>query len=208
MVRKHRSRKQNSNRRGNNSNAGAGPQPASSALLMQPRMRPVVRFSRTITRVYDITTDGINPTFGSFAFTLQNLPAYTDFTSLFQSYRLDKIKVFFKPEYTELTDAALVSNAVNVNFNSVIDQTDPNPPSTVDDVTQYQSCKSTGITKQHSRTFKPTMLTSSQMPCSCFISTQNPSERHYGFKYAIPPTGVAMDFRSTVTISFTCAGAR
>jgi len=192
-------------KRGYNS---GGKGPAGQSAIEQPRMKPVVHFSRTVTGIYDINCDGINPSLGYFVFNLNSLPDPQDFTNLFQSYKLMKIQINFKPEYTELTDAALVSNAINVNFNSVIDQTDPNPPTTVDAVTQFQSCKSTGITKEHKRTFKPTMLTSSQMPCSCFISTQNPTERHYGFKYGIPPTGVAMIFRSTVTIWFTCAGAR
>lgn len=190
-----------------NMNTGS-PTAAKNAMLQQPRMKPVVHFSRTITQTFDIVTDGINPTLGAYAFTLNQLPSPTDFTNLFQNYKLDKIKITFKPEYTELTDAALVSNAQNVNFNSVIDQNNPNPPISVQEVTQFQSNKATGITKQHTRSFKPTMLTSSQMPCVCYISTQNPSERHYGFKYAIEPTGVAMTFRSTATFWFTCAGAK
>jgi len=200
--------------RGNNSTRvkpsddSAAPNAASRAIISQPRYKPVVNFSRTLTRTFDIVCDGINPSLGTFLFSLQQLPDYTDFTNLFQVYKLTKIKVNFKPEYTELTDAALVSNAVNVNFNSAIDQVSGAPPATVDEVTQYQSCKSTGITKPHQRSFSPTMLTSSSMPCSCFISYVNPGERHYGFVYGIPPTGISMEFKSTITFYLQAAGAR
>jgi len=190
-----------------NNNTGA-PTKATDSLMIQPRMKPVCRFSRTVTGLYDVISDGINPSLVAAIFSLAQLPNFTDYTNLYQSYRLTKIKISWEPEYTELTDAALVSNAVNVTFNSIIDQTDPAAPTSVGNVTQYQSCKSTGITRKHSRTFEPAMLTSSQMPCRCYISTTNPNERHYGIKVGINPTGVAMTFRSTVTIWFDCAGAR
>lgn len=42
--------------------------------------------------------------------------------------------------HTELTDSSLVSNAVNVTFNSAIHQTTSIPPATVDNVLEYQNC--------------------------------------------------------------------
>jgi hypothetical protein len=192
--------------RGRNNNTAAK-SAASNAIITQPRYKPVVNFSRTVTRGFEIATDGINPTLGAYTFTFDQLPNYTEFTSLFLVYRLNKIKIVWKPEYTELTDAALVSNAVNVNFNTAIDQTNSNAPGSVDEILQYQSCKSTGITKQHSRNFQPAMITESGMPCHCYISCLQPSVRHYGLKYGIPPTGVAMLFNATVTFSFSVAGS-
>jgi hypothetical protein len=190
-----------------NNNTGA-PNRATDSRLIQPRLKPVVHFSRTVVGLYNIVCDGINPSLASLQFNLSALPNFTDYTNLFQSYRLNKIKIQWDPEYTELTDAALVSNAVNVKFNSVIDQTDPAAPTSVGNVTQYQTNKATGITKQHTRIFEPAMLTSSSMPCNCYLSTTNPNERHYGVKVGVDPTGVAMTFRSTVTIWFECAGSR
>lgn len=182
--------------------------PASTAIIVQPRYRPVVNFSRTVNDLFDINCDGINPSLGIFIFTLNDLPSVTDFSKLFQMYKITKIDITFKPEYTELTDAALVSNAVNVNLNTAIQQTDSSIPGSVDDVLQFQSCKSTGITKQHHRSFTPVMLTNQFMPCHCIISTSNTSERHYGLAFGVPPTGVAMRFRSTVVYTIQTSGAR
>jgi len=195
-------------RKASKSNNTGAPNRATDKIMIQPRLKPVVRFSRTVVGIYNIICDGINPSLSSLVFNLSSLPNFTDYTNLFQSYRISKVKVRWDPEYTELTDAALVSNAVNVMFNSVVDQTDPSAPTAVGNVTQYQTCKSTPITKAHVRTFEPAVLSSNQMPCNCYISTQNPNERHYGIKIGVDPTGVAMTFRSTVTLWFECAGSR
>jgi len=200
-------RRRNFKKASKSNNTGASNR-ASDKIMIQPRLKPVVRFSRTVVGLYNVICDGINPSLVGAAFTLSALPNPTDYTNLFQSYRISKIKVRWDPEYTELTDAALVSNAVNVMFNSVVDQTDPTPPATVGTVTQYQTCKSTPITKPHVRTFEPAVLSANQMPCNCYISTQNSSERHYGIKIGVDPTGVPMTFRSTVTMWFECAGSR
>lgn len=191
-----------------NNNTGSSTR-ATSSLMAQPRFKPVARFSRTVQdSSFDVVCDGINPSLNGFKFSLSMLPDYTDFTRLFLTYEVSKIQINWKPEYTELTDAALVSNAINVNFNSAIDQTDATAPSNVQQVIQYQSNKSTGITKQHVRNFIPAMLMDGTTPCSCYISTNSPSENLYGVKVGVPPTGVAMTFRATITYWITCSGAR
>jgi len=191
----------------NNRKRQGGNGPARSSIVVQPRLYPIVKFTRTFTGTMDITTNGIAPNIGDFYFTLDMLAQYTDFTNLFLQYRLEKIRIQWKPEYTELTDAALVSNAVNVNFNSSIANATANSPTSVDDVLSCQSLKQTSITKQHSRSFEPASLMNN-MFCNCYIGCDYPSDKHYAIWYAIPPTGVAMTFRSTITFTVVCAGAR
>lgn len=170
-----------------------------SVVLRCPIYKPVYKFNRVIeSSDYNISCDGINSSLGAIIFSLDALPSYTDFTNLFDMYRIGRISIQYNPEYTELTDAALVSNAVNVFFNSVIDLNDPSTPTTVDEILQYQQLSSTRITKQHKRSWCPTILMGGLTPCSCFLPTVNPSEQHLCFKYAIPPTGVAMVFRARI----------
>ena len=145
-----------------------------------PVYRPVYKFSRVVEGVFDISTDGINPSLSAYVFRLDSLPDYTDFTRLFDMYRITKVEIDWVPEYTELTDAALVSNAVNVRFNSTVDLTDASAPASVDEVLQYQQLLSSGITKPHKRVWQPTFLMSGFIPCSCWLPTSAPSERHYG----------------------------
>lgn len=190
--------------RGSNNTWSAGN--ATMSMVAQPRFKPVIKLSRTLLERFDISTDGINPSLNAILFTLDQLPDYTDFTRLFQTYRITRVDITWTPEYTELTDAALVSNAVNVYFNSAIDQASSASPASVDEVIQYQTCNSTGITKVHKRSVRVSALMNS-MPCNCMITTQQPSERHYGLKIGIPPTGVAMTFRSKAKFYLELAGA-
>jgi hypothetical protein len=173
--------------------------------MNSPVYRPVHKFKRTLERLYDVVTDGINPTLNGYIFKLNDLPGFTDFTNLFDMYIIKKIEIDWVPEYTELTDAALVSNAVNVRFNSAVDIADNTAPATVDELLQYESLKATSITKNHSRSWKPTFLMGGVVPCSCWLPTSDSGERHYGLKIAIPPTGVAMTFRSRVRFEVECA---
>lgn len=169
--------------------------------MRSPVYRPVYKFSRTINDRYNFSTDGINPTLVAFVFTLDQLPDYTDFTRLFDMYKIQKIEIQWNPEYTELTDAALVSNAVNVYVNSVVDLTDASSPSSVDELLQSQQLQQTSVTKVHSRKWQPTFLMGGLVPCSCWLPTSSPGSRHYCVKVAVPPTGVAMTFRSRAKFS-------
>lgn len=170
-----------------------------------PVYRPIYKFNRSFEGACDISTDGINPSLVGFNFVLNQLPSVTDFTKLFDMYRIRKIEIEWLPEYTELTDAAPLSNAVNVRFNSVIDISDSGAPSSVSALLEYQQLKVTGITKPHSRSWTPTFLMGGLVPCSCWLPTSAPAERHYGLKVGIDPTGVAMTFRSKVRFEVECA---
>ena len=171
-----------------------------------PVYRPVYKFIRVVEGTYDLSTDGINPTFAGLAFSLDSLPQYTDFTNLFDMYRITKVEIDWLPEYTELTDAALVSNAVNVRFNSAVDLADDAAPSSVDEILQYQQLVSTGITRPHARSWKPTInMSETNIPCYCWVPTSEAGRKHHALKVAIPPTGVAMTFRSRVKYYVECA---
>lgn len=177
----------------------------STEIMRCPVYRPIYKFHRTIEEAYDITCDGINPSLGAMSFNLSSVPNSTNFTNLFDMYRITKVKIDWIPEYTELTDAALVSNAVNVRFNTAIDISDTGVPADVDTVLTYQQLHSTGITKPHSRTWVPAFLMGSLVPCTCWLPTSASTQPHLGLKYGIPPTGTAMILRSRVKLWIECA---
>lgn len=170
-----------------------------------PVYRPVYKFTRQVENLFDIVADGINPSLVANFFSLSQLPDSTDFTNLFDMYRITKIEIEWLPEYTELTDAALVSNAVNVRFNSTIDLTDSLAPAAVSDILQFQQLLTSGITKPHKRVFTPCFLMGGLVPCQCWLPTSSPAERHYGVKVGVDATGVAMRFRSRVKMYVECA---
>lgn len=175
--------------------------------IKNPELNQVVKFVRTVEGAFDITTTGLVSNFGVFNFSLNDIPNYTEFTTLFDLYKIEAVEIEWIPEYTELTDAALVSNAVNVYFNSAIDPAG-NTPASVDDVLQYRTLHSTSITKQHKRRFVPAYLADGILPVSSYISCASPATNMYGLVYGVPVTGVAMTFRSRARYHLSMAQAR
>jgi len=166
-----------------------------------------MKFQRTVEGAFDIVTNGLIANVGTFNFSLNDLPNYTEFTGLFDLYKIERIEIEWTPEYTELTDAAPVSNAVNVYFNTAIDPAG-NAVAAVDDVLQYRTLHSTAITRMHKRDFVPAILLDGIVPASCYISCASPSSNLYGIVYGIPATGVAMTFRSRAKFHLSMAQSR
>lgn len=166
-----------------------------------------MKFTRALEGTFDIVCDGINPSVGSINFSLNDLPNFAEFTALFSMYRIDSVEVEWYPEYTELTDASVLSNAVNEQFNTAIDHLGYTITS-VNDVLQYRTLHSTGISKTHKRVLVPAYLMDTVSPVSCYLSCQSPSLNLYGIAFGIPPTGVAMTFRSRCKYNLSFAQPR
>lgn len=105
------------------------------------------------------------------------------------------MEVEWYPEYTQLVDSGLTSNAVNQQLNTAIDPVGFSVAA-VADVLQYKTMVATGVTKCHRRTLKPMYLIDGVLPINTFVSTSSSSLNWYGIVYGIAPTGVAMTFRS------------
>ncbi len=174
--------------------------------MVNPIQVTPTKFTRVVEGLYDITTDGVNPTLGVFNFSLNDLPSYTEFTALFDQYKIERIEIEWFPEYTELTDASVLSSAKNVQLNTAID-TAGATPAAVDDVLQFRTLHTTGITKNHKRDFKPAYLIDSISPGSVYLNCSSPSSNWWGVAYGINPSGVAMVFRSRAKfyLSMACA---
>jgi len=176
--------------------------------LTQPTLYPRVAVSRLVEGSFNQTNDGINPTLSSLNFSLNDIPGYTEFTALFQSYCIEQIEIWFRPEYTVLSDASSLSNSVNVEFNSAIDLVDGTAPPSVDTVLEYQSVAHTSITQTHYRKFKPSYLIDNILPSCGLISCASPTTNWFGLKVGIPPCGVAMTFRTTVKFKIALVGLK
>ena len=139
---------------------------------------------------------GITATVVAYSFSLNDLPGYTEFTSMFQSYCIEQVEIWWRPEYTVLSDSSALSNAINVEFASAIDLVDSSPPVSVDALLEYQSVAHTPITLSHYRKIHPAYLIDNVSPSCALISTASPSTNWYGVKCAVPACGTAMTFRS------------
>lgn len=166
-----------------------------------------LKFQRTVEDAFNIVCDGINPSVGTFNFSLNDLPNYTEFTALFDMYKIDKIEIEFYPEYTVLSDGGVTSPAIDVQLNTAIDPTGQSITA-VSDVLQYSTLVATGISKNHKRTFVPSYLMDGILPCACYISTASPSSNLWGLAFGVAPTGTAMTFRSRAKFFLSLALSR
>lgn len=175
--------------------------------IVSPIQAKPLKVMRTVEDAYNIICDGINPSVGSFNFSLNDLPSYTEFTGLFDLYRIDEIEIEWYPEYTVLSDGGVTSPAVNVQLNTAIDPAG-NTPILVTDVLQYRSLQATGISKPHKRRFVPSYLLDGISPAKCYISCTSPSSNLWGIVYGVSPTGTPMTFRSRARFFLSLAQSR
>jgi len=122
-----------------------------------------------------------------YSLSLGNVPTVSDFTNLFDMYRITGAKIILTPS-TDSNDSLTVGN---VNLFSVIDYNDLSTI-TVAQAEQYQNCKRTISTRTHSRYFKPKIaLTQSDVSATSFvasyrapwISTSNTNVAHGFMKF-------------------------
>jgi len=122
-----------------------------------------------------------------YSWSLGNLPNVTDFTNLFDMYRICGIKIRFVPVY----DAALSSAINKFSIFTVIDYNDLNSI-TQAEAEEYQNMQQSYSTRVHKRYFKPRIAISQQDVSSTnfissykcpWISTQNTNIAHGFLKY-------------------------
>jgi len=165
-------------------------------------------------RIFDMTviTEGTSgAVYGAQEFMLSQLPNYTEYTALFDQYRIMKVEVDFFPLSIGVTN----NNSSNtiVNFASrlitAIDYDDSTAPSSTDALRQYSTAKVNLITDRFSRDFVPAISTMVYEGVSStayepgfkkWLSTNDPNVPHYGLKWAVPATvGIANAYQSAVS---------
>lgn len=152
----------------------------------------VHHFKRTF-QLSTIATSNTGPTFAGYSFTLSQLPNASEFTNLFDLYRINKILVRFVPNHNS-SDVAGTGSAQISNFHSVLDYNDATAPTSLDQMYEYQNWKFTRGTSIHQRLWRPT--TFDMVAVSGGSSSANPQWRqwlstsvtnipHFGLKVGI-----------------------
>lgn len=131
-------------------------------------------------------------TLGAYTFKLSDLPNYTEFTSLYDQYKINKVQVTFIPK---INGAMLNAGAQLPVIHSMIDSSDATPPATLAEMMENEDVKSTRGNQLHKRYFTPKCQTklyegigtdgyavSRRNP---FISTDDPAVPHYALKWCI-----------------------
>jgi len=161
---------------------------------MRPRRLPSKLATLTCKRhrfVQEIQqTAGI--VYGTFIFRLDDLPNVTEFTNLFQEYKINAVKLRFVPSYNDSTSGAVAANRLPI-FHMVKDDDDIAPPTTVDQLYQYDSYQMRRTDKPFTMYIRPKALglayrvgvTSGQMPGKGgWMSCDTADVPYYGLKWA------------------------
>lgn len=149
-----------------------------------------------------IVSSEVGESSGAFVFKLDDLPDYTEFTSLFDQYRICAVKVTITSPYTGNTGLVPRSGAANglgtmpaIKMYSVSDYDDA-VTLTVAQLMQYQNCRITELTTnlkggKASFFIKPRLATAvysgaftSYGNTKMWLDAASPSVEHYGFKWA------------------------
>jgi len=127
-------------------------------------------------------------------FTLDSLPNYTDFTNLYDEYRIKAVKVYFVPKQNSNTQGASAAYSEVPTLVSAIDYDDATAPTTVAKMMEYDTTRIHGCAdKSYTRIFKPNVslaaysgaFTSYAQREDQWLDSDSAGVKHYGLKYAL-----------------------
>ncbi|QQL09577.1 capsid protein [Marmot associated feces virus 6] len=150
-----------------------------------------------------VATPGTASTFTNYTFALSDIPNPSDYTSLYDQYKLAAVKMKFIPAYTNSqpgTNQAAQANPVypfldaSIRSYSIVDYDGLNLPTTIPGYREYQNCKVRSLMKYHTRYLKPKMfLTSGTTQYNLdgkqpWISVIDSTQAHHGVSFATDAT--------------------
>lgn len=162
--------------------------------LMTPKVPDVPRLMLKRDKVYtfdrsysfDLVASGTAPTSQSYSFSLAGLPNSSDFTNLFDQYRIVQAEARFIPVYAPGEFPGSIYTAIDYDDAVDISTTE---------ALQYQTLQITGLYQPFLRTLNPTAadivyngnvtVAYGQRSRNEWIDVASPSVPHYGLKVAI-----------------------
>lgn len=152
-----------------------------------------------------IVSSNLSDTVGGIVFQLGLVPNYTEFTTLFDEFRILQAKIEFDP---------LTSASTAPPLYTAIDYDDGTVPSSVNELRQYESLMTVPSNRYFRRVLNPkasaayyqgsfTGFGSSYGP---WLDTGSYSVQHYGLKYILPQTATpnAATYNVNITLVFQC----
>lgn len=138
-------------------------------------------FTRTAILTSPNMTATTTATGGNIGFTLSQVPNYTEYTALFDQYRIKAVKISIIPE---LTQGTLNSGAINAgSIWTTIDHTDLASPANVDEILQYDKLKRGRTTSIHTRYVRVNTIEDNMVDYNKWHSTADSNEQYYGVKF-------------------------
>lgn len=113
--------------------------------------------------------------FYSYTFQFSDLSQSNNWGSVFDSFRINAVKVTFYPQITQYNNTT--PGTACPEFYSVVDYDSATVPSSINTLVQYQNCKRSWFNRPHSRYLKP------RAAGACYLSTSTTG-------YYLMPRGV------------------
>lgn len=187
--------------------------------LMRSRIprtiQPVHYFKRTDYVSGVATATSLGDVFGAYVFSLAQVPTPSDFTNLYDQYCIKFVKWMLIPRGNSSDVGTAATTGQNMGVFSVIDYDDNTTPTSIDELTEYQSMKMTRSNQYHTRAFKPKIrnavigsagvIVNGNPKATEWIDCNSTTVPHYGIKYALQqlPNGSQIyDLKVTYYLSF------
>lgn len=130
----------------------------------------------------------------AYDWTLSGIPGYTEFTNLFDQYRIRKIVMKFVPRFNSFSFADYTSTSTEVpSWVSAIDLDDSTPPTDADELMQYATVKYHVWNRPFTRVIYPRTATAmysgaftsyGSTPSKQWIDCASTGVKYYGLKLA------------------------
>lgn len=178
---------------------------------MPRRRRQIVhRFTRSQYYSGAINGSTVVDTFGGVYFRLVDVPSATDFTNLFDMYRIDKVQIRFMPR---ANSAEAGTNQGLIKLFTAIDYDDITAPTSLAEILQYQTCKVTSSNRITTLTLKPKFASEVYQSAvstgygarNGWLDCSNTAIQHYGVKWALqqlPAGSQSFDLHVKYFLSF------
>jgi len=158
-------------------------------------------------------TMGAAAVFGALNFNLNALPNATEFTTLFDQYKICNVKVSFMPRGNSAEGGT--NNNIGKLF-TVIDYDDDTAPTSIDQLMQYPNLTTTAASRTLTRSLKPkfaasvyqTAVLSGYGARTGWLDCDATVVPHYGIKYAAQATAGANIFDLKIDYIIACKGIR
>jgi len=193
---------------------GNGPGKVNLRTLSRVQNSNLVQITRNVDYgFYNMGTAGTDGLYG-LSFKLSDAPSYTQFTALFDEYRITAIKLYWLPCFSVNTTAA--AELTVPQLISAIDYDDASTPGSANVINAFDTLRVHGmLNKMYTRTLKPTVALATYTTSFVgyaqrqdqWIDCNSPATTHYGIKWGMvdannSSSGWAHGLRATFYIDF------
>lgn len=184
-------------------------QPSEARILQRGSSMRISKITRTVVKDYNIPTSASAETDRAYAFALNDLPGYTEFTSLYDAYRIDRVECNI---FVDTNAAGLYPNQGSPSYYfTAVDYDDANAV-TQNYIQQKDNCEIVPIRKPvHKVLLEPRIAMAAyggaaftsyvEAKAGQWVDSASPGVPHYGLKLCFP---IAAATGSIQTFSIFC----